>query len=263
MQEVQMKISFLPLIGITFVMLSCGGGTGELIPIKPQENKQYAKIYNDKKDLPACSKSIEGALVYVKGASLFYTCVDKNWTEILLTGDKGDRGEKGDKGEMGAEGVRGINGQNGVNGTAALENIYRFELTTTASSTPYLCDTLNVGPSNVVADDGTSYCIASVNVAKFSDRSIFVSAHWISSEQYRNGWVSAWFKDSPSSQQTDILQVPTYTGASGSLSDAQRVRIIAFTRGENNSASGVPTLRFTFNKSLNNTNSPELTVPLN
>lgn len=76
-----------------------------------KDGESYALSVDDTKDMPACERTNNRQLVYVKNQDKFFACED-NWVEVNIRGEAGAAGKdgasvvgpKGDKGDPGADG---------------------------------------------------------------------------------------------------------------------------------------------------------------
>lgn len=161
-----MKKSLFLLGSLFFV--ACSGQT-DLVPGVTTEGSGVTsttteattmKLVATIDNLPKCTLSNQGQLVYVKAEENFYNCDNSNWSIADIKGDKGAKGEKGDQG---LKGDKGDKGADGISGLAVQEIRHAYSTST---------DLCSDGPTSTAY----FYCYdKSIQLAKISDNLIFYS----------------------------------------------------------------------------------------
>lgn len=78
-----------------------------------EDTSEHALAVADESQVPPCTQSAEGRLIYVKSTEKFRTCSGGTWQDISIKGEKGEKGEKGDQGSAGKSGDDGHDGADG------------------------------------------------------------------------------------------------------------------------------------------------------
>ncbi len=85
----------------------------EIVVEYHKDGADLALALEDTKDLPACDRSNERQLAFIKKTEQFFACTDGTWAEVPVKGKDGSGGAKGDSGAQGPVGPQGPKGDDG------------------------------------------------------------------------------------------------------------------------------------------------------
>ena len=166
-----MRRSLYCHIFVTAVLGSCrsgvtvdvNSGQGALKEVAPPTKGPYAQFVDSDQDLPPCSATQTGYLIYVRSTGVFKSCDGASWSTISIKSDKGDTGAVGPQGDAGAAGPKGDTGATGPAGVSPLEP---------RVGPPLTCDSSTIGRSYVKATNGRIVsCVVTGAIGPFSNDS--------------------------------------------------------------------------------------------